>query len=91
MDKRRQKREEVEREEGRQEDKLGGWSRRLESIMDGQWPLAQGSASSGAWYLILFGYQDTGMLPSSYQVSLSRLGGWRSWGIQGSSEIGDHL
>lgn len=89
MDKRRLKREEVEGEEGRQEDKLGGW-RRLGGIMDGQWPLAQGSASSGAWYLIFFGYQDTGVLPSSYKVSLSHLGDWRSWGIQGTSEIGNH-
>lgn len=35
--------------------------------MDGQWPLAQGSASAGAWYLILFGYKNTEALPSSYK------------------------
>lgn len=35
--------------------------------MDGQWSLAQGSASAGAWYLILFGYKNTEALPSSYK------------------------
>lgn len=77
MDTRRKKRREVEREDGRQTDKLRGWGRRLEGIMDRQWPLAQGSASSGAWYLIFFGYQGTGVLPSSYKVSLSHFGDWR--------------
>ncbi|XP_006229804.1 unconventional myosin-VIIa isoform X1 [Rattus norvegicus] len=67
MDKRRKKRKEVRREEGREADRLEGWSRRLEGIMDGQWPLAQGSASAGAWYLILFGYKNTEALPSSYK------------------------
>lgn len=90
MDKRRKRRKEVGREQGRQEDQLGVWGRRLEGIMDRQWPLAQGSAGTGAWYLILFGYQETGVLPSSYKVSLSHHGGWRSWGIQGTSEIQDH-
>lgn len=66
MDKRRKRRNEVEREEGRQTDKLR-WGRRLEGIMDRQWHLAQGSASTGAWYLILFRYRDTGMLPRSYK------------------------
>lgn len=90
MDKRRKKRKEVRREEGREADRLEGWSRRLEGIMDGQWPLAQGSASAGAWYLILFGYKNTEALPSSYKVSLNHLGDWGSWGSQGASETPDH-
>lgn len=78
---------EEKREEGREaEQKARGWGRKLESIMDRQWPPAHGSALTGAWCLVLLGCRDAGALPN-----LSHHGSSRSWGVHRTSGIQGHL